>query len=54
MSSLYLPKCHLLDGIGWKWMELDGMTISVTMFAKNGHFPSISPSGGHFDSGGKS
>jgi hypothetical protein len=36
--------------IGWNWMEMDGMTISVTMFAKNGHFPSNSPFGGHFDS----
>ena len=53
MSSSYLPKCHLLDGIGWKLMELDGMAISVTMFAKNGHFKTNSPSGGHFDSDGK-
>ena len=43
-----------LDANGWNWMELDGIAISVTMFAKNGHFPSISPSNGHFDSGGNS
>ena len=54
MLSSYLPNCHLLDGIGQKWMELDGIAINVIMFVKNGHFPFISPFGGYFDSGGKS
>ena len=38
--------------IGWNWMELDRMTISVTMFVKNDYFETNSLSDGHFDNGG--
>ena len=38
--------------IGWNIMEMDGMAINITVFAKNSHFETNSSSGSHFDSGG--
>ena len=53
MSSTYYQNVtHWmeLNGNRWNLMELDGITISIIVFAKNGYFEINSPSSGHFDS----
>ena len=49
--SFGIPLFIKMPFIGWNWIKMDGMTISVIVFAKNGYSETNSTSGDHFDSG---